>query len=44
MIKPNFPNFDALYDERRICNPLRAEWNDYINLVKSGMIREHAGN
>ena len=34
--------FDAFYSKLRSCNPLEAEYTDYVNLLKSGLTTEQA--
>ena len=34
--------YDAFYSKFRSCNPLEAEYMDYVNLLKSGMNTELA--
>ena len=38
----NFPPYDAFYSKLRNCNPLEAEYTDYIILLKSGLTTEQA--
>ena len=36
------PPYDAFYSKLRSCNPLEAEYKDYVNLLKSGLTTEQA--
>ena len=36
------PPYGAFYSKLRSCNPLEAEYTDYVNLLKSGLITEQA--
>ena len=36
------PPYDAFYSKLRSCNPLEAEYTDYVNLLKSGLTTEKA--
>ena len=36
------PPYDAFYIKLRSCNPLEAEYKDYVHLLKSGLTREQA--
>ena len=36
------PPNDAFYSKLRSCNPLEAEYTDYVNLLKSRLITEQA--
>ena len=36
------PPYDAFYSKLRSCNPLEAEYTDYVNLLKSGLTTEQA--
>ena len=36
------PRFDAFYSKLRNCNPLEAEYTDYVNLLNSGLTTEQA--
>ena len=36
------PPYDAFYSKIRSCNPLEAEYTDYVNLLKSGLTTEPA--
>ena len=36
------PPDDAFYSNFRSCNPLEAEYTDYVNLLKSELTREQA--
>ena len=38
----NFPPYDAFYSKLLGCNPLEAEYTDYVNLLKSGFTTEQA--
>ena len=42
MQKTEPPPYDAFYSKLRSCNPLEAEYTDYVNLLKSGMTTEQA--
>ena len=42
MQNTEFPPYDAFYSKLRSCNPLEAEYTDYVNLLKSGLTREQA--
>ena len=42
MRNTDFPPYDAFYSKLRNCNPLEAEYTDYINLLKSGLTTEQA--
>ena len=42
MQKTELPSFDAFYSKLRSCNPLEAEYTDYVNLLKSGLTTEQA--
>ena len=35
-------SYDAFYSKFRSCNPLKAEYTDYVNLLKSGLTTEQA--
>ena len=39
---PELLPYDALYSKRRCCNPLEAEYTDYVSLLKSGLTTEQA--
>ena len=34
--------YDAFYSKLRSCNPLEAQYTDYVNLLKSGLTTEQA--
>ena len=34
--------YDAFYNKHRSCNPLEAEYTDYVNLLESGLTTEQA--
>ena len=34
--------YDAFYSKLGSCNPLEAEYADYVKLLKNGLTREHA--
>ena len=36
------PTYDAFYSKLRSCNPLEAEYTDFINLLRSGLTTEQA--
>ena len=36
------PPYDAFYGKIRSCNPLEAEYTNYVNLLKSGLTTEQA--
>ena len=36
------PPYDAFYSKFRCCNPLEAEYMEYVNLLKSGLTTEQA--
>ena len=36
------PPYDVFYSEHRNCNPLEAEYTDYVNLLKGGLTTEQA--
>ena len=36
------PPYNAFYSKLRSCNLLEAEYRDYVNLLKSGLIAEQA--
>ena len=42
MQKTDFHPYDAFYSKLRCCNPLEAEYTDYVNLLKSGLNTEQA--
>ena len=42
MQNTELPPYDAFYSKLRGCNPLKAEYTEYVNLVKSGMTAEEA--
>ena len=42
MKKTELPPYDAFYSKLRSCNPLEAEYKDYVNLLKSGLATEQA--
>ena len=42
MQNTELPPFDAFYSKLRNCNPLEAEYTDYVNLLKSGLTTERA--
>ena len=42
MQNTDFPPYDAFYSKLRSCNPLEAEYKDYVNLLKSGLTTEQA--
>ena len=37
MQNTEFHPYDAFYSKLRSCNPLEAEYTDYVNLMKSGL-------
>ena len=40
MQNTELPPYDALYSKLRSCNPLEADYTDYVNPVKSGLTTE----
>ena len=42
MQNTEFPPNDALYSKLRSCNPLEAEYMDYVTLLESGLATEQA--
>ena len=42
MQNAELPPYDAFYSKLRSCNPLEAEYTDYVNLLKSGLTTEQA--
>ena len=42
MQNTEFPQYDAFYSKLRSCNPLEADYTDYVNLLKSGLTTEQA--
>ena len=42
MQNTELPPYDAFYTKLRSCNPLRADYTDYVNLLKSGFTTEQA--
>ena len=42
MQNKEIPAYDAFYSKLRSCNPLEAEYTDYVNPLKSGLTREQA--
>ena len=42
MQNTELPPYDAFYSKLRSCNPLEAEYTDYVNLLKSGLSTEQA--
>ena len=40
MQNTELPSYDAFYSKLRNCNPLEAEYTDYVNLLKSGLTTE----
>ena len=42
MQKTELPPYDSFYSKLRSCNPLEAEYTDYVNLLKSGVTTEQA--
>ena len=40
MQNTKLPTFDAFYSKLRSCNPLEAEYSDYVNLWNSGVTIE----
>ena len=36
------PPYDVFYTKCRSCNPLEAEYTDYVNLLKNGLTTEQA--
>ena len=42
MQNTELPPYDAVSSKLRSCNPLEADYTDYVNLLKSGLTTEHA--
>ena len=42
MQNTELPPYDAFYSKLRSCNPLVAEYTDFVNLLKSGLTTEQA--
>ena len=42
MQNTELPPYDAFYSKLRNCNPLEAEYTDYVNLLKNGLTTEQA--
>ena len=42
MQNTKLPPYDAFHSKLRSCNPLEAEYTDYVNLLKSGLTTEQA--
>ena len=42
MQKTELPPYDSFYSKLRNCNPLEAEYTEYVNLLKSGLTTEQA--
>ena len=42
MQNTELPAYDAFYSKLRSCNPLEAEYTDYVNLLKRGLTTEPA--
>ena len=42
MQNTELPPYDAFYSKLRNCNPLEADYTDYVNLLKSGLTTEQA--
>ena len=42
MQNTELPPYDALYSKLRCCNPLEAEYTNYVSLLKSGLTTEQA--
>ena len=42
MQNTELPPYDAFYSKLRSCNPLEAEYMDYVNLLESGLTTEQA--
>ena len=42
MENTELPPYDASYSNFRSCNPLEAEYTDYVNLLKSGLTTKQA--
>ena len=40
MQNTELPPYDAFYSKLRSCNPLEAEYTDYVNLPKSASVRK----
>ena len=39
---PELPPYDVFYSKLRSCNPLKTEYTEYVNLLKSGLTTEQA--
>ena len=42
MQNTELPPYDAFYSKLRSCNPLEADYKDYVNLLKNGLTTEQA--
>ena len=42
MHNTELPTYEAFYSKLRSCNPLEAEYTDYVNLLKRGSTTEQA--
>ena len=42
MQNTELPPYDAFYTKLRSCNPLEADYTDYVNLLKIGLTTEQA--
>ena len=42
MLNTEIPPYDAFYSKLRSCNPLEADYTDYVTLLKSGLTTEQA--
>ena len=40
MQNTELPPYEAFYSKRRSCNPLEADYTEYVNLLKSGLTTE----
>ena len=44
MQNTELPPYDAFYSKFRSCNPLEAEYTDYVNLLKNGLTAEQVSS
>ena len=42
MQKTEISSYDTFYSKLRSCNPVKAEYMDYVNLLKSGLTTKQA--
>ena len=42
MQNKKLPSYEAFYSKLCNCNPLEAEYTDYVNLLKNGLTTEQA--